>query len=399
MSKFRTTAMVHFLTYPQCDVPVKEIIAQLKKKAGPKFGWVLVSAEDHEERENDSNVGVHRHAMLELNKKINIKDCKWWDIKWEDKVYHPHFEAAKSKAKCLEYCMKDGNYEYEGTYKDAPFDPNLYMEANGKKQSYNFTFLAKEIKKGTTLDQLDEIVPGAVLQHKRKVEEYITFQNQKKLRQKVWPKFFGFKDVEDPIWQAVVEWANLNFCKPRQPRQDQLWLWSQDPGLGKTYPWAITLKKFFRCYEWRTGDKQGLKLKDADYILMDELKGGITISELKTIAQMYGFNVDYKYGEIEDFERNIPLIVTSNRPPGQIYKNCDSSEVNSLVDRFTVLQIDCRQFLEPLEEPLPVPEPEAPLEIIENNRQEEEDWSLENSDDSVETINMKRKALFENQNF
>jgi len=223
-NNFRTKAKVHFLTYPQCDIPLQEMMIQLKQIAGDKFGWALISAEDHEERENDSNVGVHRHVMQEYSKDFNTRNQRYWDIKYNGRIYHPHFEPVKSKPKCLEYCMKDGDYIYEGTHKDAPFTPEVYLQANKSKQGYGFTYLASQIKSGKTIDDLDEEVPGHVLNHKRKIEEYQQFQQEKAIRREKKPAFHGFKIPRNYDWELIAKWANDNFMKPRQPRPNCLLL-------------------------------------------------------------------------------------------------------------------------------------------------------------------------------
>ena len=107
---FRTDAKLHFLTYPQCDIPLEVMLTKLKEIAGNNYGWCCISAEDHEERENDSNVGVHRHVMQEYNcKKFCTRNPRYWDIEYNGKTYHPHFEKAQNKVKCLQYVIKDGN--------------------------------------------------------------------------------------------------------------------------------------------------------------------------------------------------------------------------------------------------------------------------------------------------
>ena len=78
-------------------------------------------------------------------------------------------------------------------FRSAPFSVETYLQANKGKQGYGFTFIANEIKKGTTLDQLDDLVPGHVLNHERKIDEYIIFTKQKKERLTPKPKFPGFQ--------------------------------------------------------------------------------------------------------------------------------------------------------------------------------------------------------------
>lgn len=333
-------------------MPIQEMLKQLKDKYGDKYGWAVISAEDHEERENDTNVGVHRHAMVELKGVINIKNPRWWDLKYEDRVFHPHFEPAKKKAQCLNYVIKDGDYIVDGTYKDVPFSIETYLEANGKKQGYGFTYIATQLKQGKTLDEIDEVIPGHVLNHKRKIEEYQQFLIEKKNRTIARPKFYGFKVPENRSpWDRVAKWANENFLLSRRPRQKQLWLWSREPEMGKSFPWSIILREYYKCYEWITDGKQGKEILECDYILMDELKGGVKVSTLKSLAQMYGMNLDIKYSTITFWNRNVPLIVTSNRPPTEIYRKCDIEEIRSLESRFELIEVTERYYLKPQKPP------------------------------------------------
>jgi len=338
---FRRQYKIASYTYSQCDVPLDVLSKHLKEKAGTKFGWHLIVAADHASTDNDQNVGVHRHVMQEYNcKSFETENARYWDIKFEGKTYHPHFEPVKKKAECLQYCMKDGNYIFDGTYKEAPFTPDVYLQANKGKQGYGFTYMATEIKKGKTLDELDDVVPGLVLNNKRKLEDYIVFQAQKKERATIKPTFYGFEDVDDPEWQRVVDWANENFLKPRNPKQKQLWIYSNKGNMGKTHPWAVTLTEFYKRYNWLAGaPKQGLDLKTANYILMDDFKGGEFITTLKNIVQMMGFSVDYKYGTIEDYNKNIPIIITANHSIRDVYKNCNSKDIESCELRFEMIEV------------------------------------------------------------
>lgn len=346
---FRTDCQLHFLTYPQCEVPKEECLRQLKEKYGSKYGWCVVSKEDHEERENDSNVGVHLHVMAYCKTRFTTRDPRFWDLKYQDKVFHPHFEAAKKKAQCLEYVIKDGDYIEDGIYNDAPFSVAIYLQANKGKQGYGFTYLAKALTDGKSIFQLMDEVPGMVMNHKRKIEDYQKLLVEKKKQAVVKPPFYGFERVEDFYWTQVVNWANLNFIGRRVPRQKQLWLWSRQPELGKSYPWAITMRKFKTCYEWIYGPKQAQEIFGCEYILIDELKGGITVTELKSLSQMYGMNLDIKYGHPQFFDKNVPLIITSNRPPREIYHKCNNEDMESLESRFEIIEVNTHCQLVPKE--------------------------------------------------
>lgn len=385
--KFRTASKLHFLTYPQCEIPLEEIQKQLKEKYGDKYGWSVISSEDHEERENDTNVGVHRHVMIECCKNFETTNSRYWDLKYQEKVYHPHFEPAKKKVHCLKYVIKDGVYIVDGTYKELPFSIDNYLEANQTKSSYGWTFMANEIKSGKTLDDLDDVCPGNVARDKRKLEEYITFQNEKKIRKTPKPKFLGFQKPRNmPYdWTLIVDWANPNFTKPRDLRQDQLWICSKAFKLGKSWPWSVTLRKYFNLYKWSKAEKQGKQVLTCDYILMDEFKGHMSIADLKELSQMYGVSIDIKFGDITLFEKNVPLIITSNRTPREVYHKCAEEDIASLLSRFLVVYVDEYCELHPIEpedvSPVPVePEDISPVPIIEEKRDDDDHSDFSNDE-------------------
>lgn len=408
---FKTQAKTHSLTYPQCDVPLEEIGRQLKVIAGHRFGWHVISAEDHEERENDSSVGVHRHVHQEYQcRAFETINPRYWDITYNDKVYHPHFEKVKHRVSHIKYVIKDGIYIVEGSLKGLPVDIDSIIQASQSKQSYGYHWVATQMKEGKTIDELDDIAPGFIVNNKRKIEEYQVFLSQKKERRAVKPLFGGFDSVQDPNWQKVVSWTNTNFVSGqlgkmpvREPRQLQLWLTSRRHALGKSYPWKVLLREYFRCYDWVTnGHKQNSGIVDCDYILLDEFKGGMTIHDLKELSQMYGMNIPIRYGQDIYFKKNVPLIVTSQYEPHQIFSRPeDRDDVDSLASRFLVVYVDEVCYLHTIENPLPVPPPilENPLPVLEplpefdgDGSEDYYEYSSEDSDDSEYT--RMQKILF-----
>lgn len=349
---FKVDAQLHFLTYPQCDVPLEEMLRQLKEKYGDKYGWCVISAEDHAPKDDDQCGGVHRHVQVFSKKRFQTTNARYWDLEYQGRTYHPNYKPMDNKRNTkhdvLKYVIKDGVYITDGMMKDAPFDINSYLESVKTKGGYGFTYVANQIKQGKTLDELDDTVGGIVCNHKRKIEDYIQFQKDKKIRNKVRPTFPGFAVPRlHPQWAAVAEWANKNFLEKRGYRQKQLWLWSRKPKMAKSHPWLVTMAEYYVKYEWNHHtEKQGRKILDAQYLVLDELKGGISVTDLKSISQMMGFPVEIKYGDITEFDRNIPLIVTSNRPPAEVYHKCPIEDIVSLEDRFEVIEVKERYHLQ-----------------------------------------------------
>nr|WAE42218.1 MAG: replication associated protein [Cressdnaviricota sp.] len=387
---FRMKSQLQFLTYAQCAVPLDIMLQHFKKLWGPKYGWCVISAEDHEPKQDDDCVGVHRHVMIELNKACDISNCRFPDITYEGQVYHAKWEPAKTKAECLDYTIKHGDYIIDGIYKGVPFSIEAYKEANKTKTSYSFQYVATLLKKGDTMKILVDTVPGFVLQHKRKIEEYIVLLDQ--LYPKELPKFPGFQNV--PLagagWQEVVEWANINFLEKRSPKQKQLWLWSNEGDIGKSWPWMEIMKQYKRMYLWDYGDKQGPDVINCEYILMDDFGGQCTVHFMKVLSQMMGVPVDIKYGNKIQWMLNVPLIVTTNRPPHEVYTKCNSNDVQTLKNRFEVIQVQDLCYLAPKTPPLPQDQvlvpgtPQPPSD--DKDDIDEHMWSSEDSGDSEWTV-------------
>ena len=147
--------------------------------------------------------------------------------------------------------------------------------------------------------------------------------------------------------------------------------------------------EFYKRYNWLAGaPKQGQDLKQANYILMDDFKGGEFITTLKNIVQMMGFTVDYKYGTIEDYDKNVPIIITANHSIRDVYKNCNSKDIESCELRFEMIEVFNYCELVPKKAPPQVLVPETPAKptrvAVQGFDEEEELISSDNSDLSEE---------------
>lgn len=77
-AKFRLSAKVLFVTYPQCPVPKDAILAHLDSILD--IEWALIAQEEHK----DGN--AHLHALVKLNKKLDTKNSRLLDYEG----YHPN---------------------------------------------------------------------------------------------------------------------------------------------------------------------------------------------------------------------------------------------------------------------------------------------------------------------
>jgi len=92
------------LTYSQCPMSIESCFIALKqilKEQGRKITDYALSTEKHQDGFS------HIHAYIELDKRIDTKNMRVFDISWEGKLYHPNILKSKYKTACVEYILKN----------------------------------------------------------------------------------------------------------------------------------------------------------------------------------------------------------------------------------------------------------------------------------------------------
>jgi Geminivirus Rep catalytic domain len=92
------------LTYSQCSISIESCFTALKqilKEQGRNITDYALSTEKHQDGSS------HIHAYIELDKRIDTKNMRVFDISWEGKLYHPNIVKSKYKAACVEYILKN----------------------------------------------------------------------------------------------------------------------------------------------------------------------------------------------------------------------------------------------------------------------------------------------------
>lgn len=97
---FRIQSKKLFLTYSQVQdrYTKEELLEFLSLKCEVKK--YLICEEEHK------TLGYHFHVYLELNKKCNVVNCKFFDFKG----HHGKYESCKNYYAAKKYITKDGNY-------------------------------------------------------------------------------------------------------------------------------------------------------------------------------------------------------------------------------------------------------------------------------------------------
>lgn len=90
-----------FLTYSQTDNMPKAHVELALKDLLPHLQTLVVSQEHHK----DGN--QHYHVLVMLSLSLETTNCRFFDLTWEDKVYHPNIESKIKKDAVLRYITKE----------------------------------------------------------------------------------------------------------------------------------------------------------------------------------------------------------------------------------------------------------------------------------------------------
>lgn len=100
--EFRINAQNFALTYPRCYLTTDRVQTFIKNKRA--IDHIVTCTEKHKDGT------PHLHVYVRFQKKLNIKKETFFDIKENDKLYHPNIQVMKYPQKWYEYVKKDGNF-------------------------------------------------------------------------------------------------------------------------------------------------------------------------------------------------------------------------------------------------------------------------------------------------
>lgn len=108
---FRVSAKNLFITWPRCDVSLASAKAQILHCCSPNIPKAYVIAQ-----ENHEDGGLHLHATLSFARRINIKNCRKFDLVRGVTTYHGSIEACRDLKQSVTYCKKDENFIEHGDF-------------------------------------------------------------------------------------------------------------------------------------------------------------------------------------------------------------------------------------------------------------------------------------------
>lgn len=198
------------------------------------------------------------------------------------------------------------------------------------------------IKDGKTIVEVNNLEPGFVLQHLRKLKEYQAFTvlnvvaPLRPWREISTPELCG-PEMRDPEHRVAL-WLNENICQPRPFRKNQLMICGPTK-IGKT-SLVNCLRSFLRIYMMPMSEDWYCLYNDRDYdlIVFDEFRSQKTITFMNTWVD--GSHVPYKIkGGIAGIKKkNLPVIVLSNYTVDECYSRSTATALDTFKGRYEIVQ-------------------------------------------------------------
>lgn len=325
--RYRLSAKKLFLTFPQCVTTVGSVVDNVKTKYGTNLQWVVAAVESH------ADGHPHLHIGIALKSRCNYSSPNCLD---DIAGQHGDYRAMKNQRKCLEYITKCGNYQEFG------INTKTFLTAQANKQSGKLTLVATMVSEGKSLRDVDLVYPGIVLQHKKKIEEYLTWKQVEAQRQSLQPwKGLDMEAMTDPVCLAIGRWLDTNIKKPRDHKQKQLYIWGP-VNVGKTYM-VMQLIKYLSTYVIPASEDfyDFYEDKMYDLAVLDEFKANKTVQWLNQWLEGSMMNLRKKGAQYLKVQ-NIPTIILSNYRISEVYTKVSADKLLTLEARLDVIEVTQR---------------------------------------------------------
>lgn len=327
--KFRISAKNFLVTVPQTGEfsLTEKLDFMLTRFNKSDIDILIISKENHKDTE-----GVHSHIFIKYKKKQNIRDSCYFDFIFKK---HSNISSVRSEKKCIQYVIKDGDYEVFGVTKEQIGE---FLKSNRGR----FDTVARKIINGMTMEQLLEHEPGFVLNHSRKIKDFMCIVQRANQQKKILSSWVSLSVLsQEPHVRQLCSWLNRNLNKQdRCFKAPQLYLYGSS-NLGKT-SLILDLQRFFRIYWMPTGENFHDLYDDASYdlIAFDEFKGQYPVTEMNRILQGSDTLLRVKGSQYLK-KKNLPIIITSNYSPTSVYHNIreDDPGLQGFLNRIEIIEV------------------------------------------------------------
>jgi len=232
------------------------------------------------------------------------------------------------------YITKDKVYVQDN------IDVTAFLKARKEKKSTKSNAIAAMMMAGKTREEINELEPGFVMMHSRRLDEYEAWlQTLKEEPKAKWERLPDDYDLHHD--EQIAGWLNGNLFQPRKLKQPQLYLFG-DANMGKT-TLITNLSRFCRIYYIPPDEDFYCDFDNDRYDLaiIDEFKGQKTIQWLNRWLDGQPFPLRRKGKPAYLKTKNIPTIIISNYPLETIYRKrveSNSAALDPLNSRLDVIK-------------------------------------------------------------
>jgi len=319
--QFRLNGKNIFLTYPQCACPLEVAFKRLERKFqtwGIKY--MVVGQEEHGE-----TGGLHLHAVVMLEKRLNISSPRRLDLQVNLESWHGDYRVARKVGSCIEYCKKEGKFKELG---QSPI-----VKERVKKKDTQSLAVWEDMKAGTGLRPLVEKYGPYMVLHFRAVKEFHQYWNGSK------EALVAYKGVEVPVgssWEMAVEWLKVNI-QGRRHGDKQLYIYG-GTNLGKSW-FAMEVAKRVKTYWAPSGEEffDGLD-ESVGLVVFDEWHCQQKVTFMNNFVDGTPMNIKVKGGQYHK-TNNPMVIITSNMRAEDCYKNCEPLVREAWARRWTEVEV------------------------------------------------------------
>lgn len=330
---YEVHAIKFYLTYPKCYLTKEEVRAEFERKwPDDEIEWTVIGEELHQDGT------PHIHAAIRFRAKKHYRTHTWADIiggvvgrsgNPRLKTYHGNYVVMKYVSKCVTYVIKCGSYASVGV------DPETLIAKRGN----SFSICAEAIRNGATMRTLFNEMPGFVMNHKRKIDDFLNLTKRIALEDQAieWDGCIVGAGSPQATYE-IAAWLTRNLRQERPFKMKQLWIWGPHD-MGKT-SLAIWLATQVRVYDL-PNDEAFYDMWDDecyDLVIIDEFKGQKKITWLNQFVQGSNMSIAQK-GSQSTKRVNVPVIVLSNFRPADCYYNSGIDHILTIYARFDVVHV------------------------------------------------------------
>lgn len=317
-ARIRLQAKNWFLTFPQTCTSKEEASERLISHFSTLKGAIVA-----QEKHADGN--THLHIALFLTEKLRLRDQTYFDFICGK---HGNYQTMKSPKDCIAYVTKaDTQPKIIGTI------PAVSKGSKSPKSDQ----AAQMIRSGSTLNEVEEKLPGFFLLNKRKLEEYQSWYSIKRMRLALLPfKLPILYSGEDLATKDIVEWLNMNLFIQRPFKSPQLYIFGPTNTCKTSL--GMLLSQYCMVYRMPLLEDFYDSYHDQDYdlVILDEFKGQKTIQFLNLWLDGQPMSVRKK-GSQGFKNKNLPMIICSNYRLDECYK--DLAKISTLEARLKIIEL------------------------------------------------------------